>query len=55
MDGDMSRIVLYVKESIDCKVVDELMDPEIACIWIMVKLSYHWQTDGQVGQILRQS
>ena len=37
MGGDISRVIAYVKEDIDCKIVDELMDPEIACIWLMVE------------------
>ena len=33
-DLNMSRIVTYVKEDLDCKLVEELMDPGISCIWI---------------------
>ena len=33
-DLNMYRIVTYVKEDLDCKLVEELMDPGISCIWI---------------------
>ena len=33
---NVSRLVVYVKEDLDYKLVEELMDPDIAAIWIEV-------------------
>ena len=33
-DTNIARIVTYVREDLDCKVEESLMDPNIACIWL---------------------
>ena len=34
--SNMSRIVVYVREDLDCKIEEKLMDPDIACVWLLV-------------------
>merc|ERR1711867_415938 len=35
-DSNIARIVTYVREDLDCKVEESLMDPSIACIWLLM-------------------
>ena len=44
----MARFVAYVREDLDCKVEDKLMDPDIACIWLLIGRGRARQLVGQV-------
>ena len=35
-NSNLSRLIVYIKEDLDYRIVDELMDPEVAAIWFEV-------------------
>ena len=50
-DSNIARVVTYVREDLDCKIEDKLMDPDIACIWLLIgRGRARWL----VGQVYRE-
>ena len=49
-DLNMSRIITYVKDDLECKLAEEMMDPEFSCIWLEVGRG---RTKWLIGQIYR--
>ena len=50
-DLKIARIVTYVRDDLDCKMEESLMDPNIACIWLWIgRGKSRWL----VGQVYRE-
>merc|ERR1712115_229626 len=50
-DSNIARVVTYVREDLDCKIEESLMDPDIACIWLLIgRGKSRWL----VGQVYRE-
>ena len=48
---NFARVVTYVREDLDCKIEEKLMDPDIACIWLLIGRG---RSRWLVGQIYRE-
>ena len=48
---NMSRIIVYVRDNLDCKLVEDMMDPGLSCIWLEIGRG---RSKWLIGQLYRE-